>query len=715
MIFISWHRFVKSICAPKLGAGDGLVVALQQQGFDAKGGEAVDSNHDSAAPGDAAVARPLIFLSYSRGDLAHAKPVIALLESNGFDVWWDGRLEGGENYLQTTEAALEGADCVVALWSATSVDSHWVRDEAQRGRERGCLVPLSIDGTMAPLGFRQFQLLDVSGWNGAVGADEAARILVAVRAKASGAIPGASSGGADPVLPALAPGLIPARPVLGPPQNGGFSLSRRTLMIGGAGLVGGAGLLGAWQFGVIGEASDAAISMVVLPFTNLTGDTDKAWFSDGLSNELRSVLARNPRLRVSAPTSSSAIEGEDDFAIGRKLGVGHILRGSVQRDATRLRISAELVAIDGGLVRWAEIYNRGLEDVFAVQSEISETVALSLVAQVATDQEAKRAVAVQQDVGGTQSVAAYEAFLRGFALYNQSTGEKTDRAALAEFDAAIDTDPDYAGAHAMRSAMLAAIAGSTNDAQETRRHYAQAITAAEQAIAIEPKLARGHLALGFALNYGQLKRAKAAAHYRAAERLAPGDADILRGVATFHSYGKEQALAAQMIARVLELDPLNARALNAAGYIALFARDYPLVINRMERALQLNPGIASAHFGIANARLMQGDAAGALAAAQAEPVLIFKLTATAIAAGKQGDTAAADAALTSLVAEYGDASLYQQAQILAQRGASAEAMARLQRALSAGDSGLLFAPNDPLLDPLRSEAAFQDLLLRLGS
>lgn len=132
-------------------------------------------------------ARPLLFVSYSRGDLARARPVIALLEGAGFDVWWDGRLEGGENYLQTTETALETADCVVVLWSATSTQSHWVRDEAQRGRERGCLVPLTIDGTMAPLGFRQFQLLDITAWDGAPGSPEAARILGAVRARTGGA------------------------------------------------------------------------------------------------------------------------------------------------------------------------------------------------------------------------------------------------------------------------------------------------------------------------------------------------------------------------------------------------------------------------------------------------------------------------------------------------------------------------------------------------
>lgn len=669
------------------------------------------ATHDSGA--EAAGGRR-IFLSYSRGDLERARPVIALLGGAGFDVWWDGRLEGGENYLQTTEAALEGADCVVVLWSRAAVESHWVRDEAQRGRERGCLVPLTLDGTAAPLGFRQFQLLDIGGWSGDPAAPEAARILAAVAAKAgAGAGAGAGEGAAAPIHPAAAMPPLQARRL---PQAGGlFGLSRRALMIGGAGLAGGAAVVGAGLSGIFSGAANAATSMVVLPFANLTGDTQKKWFSDGLSNELRSVLARNPRLRVSAPTSSSVIEGEDDFAIGRKLGVGHILRGSVQRDDTRLRISAELVAIEGGLVRWADSFDRGLEDVFAVQSEIAETVALALVAEIAGNDEARRAVAAQQEVGGTASIAAYEAFLRGDALYDLSAGEATDRSALAQFDAAIAADPDYAAAHAMRATMLAGIANATGDAAEARQLYADAITAAERAIAIAPQLAQGHLALGFALNNGQLKRAAALPHYQAAQQWATGDADALRAAATFYSYGDELAQAQQMIATVLELDPLNARAFRAAGYVALFARDYPLVIARMERAIALNPSIASAQFGIANARLMQGDAAGALAAAKAEPVAIFALTGTAIAAQKLGDGAAADAALRELVAAYGAASLYQQAQIAAQRGQVAGALGLLEQAYAMRDPGLLFVRNDPLLDPLRAEPALADLLLRLGS
>lgn len=642
-----------------------------------------------------------VFLSYARSDLDRARPVIALLESAGFDVWWDGRLEGGENYLATTETALESADCVVVLWSQTSVASSWVRDEAQRGRERGCLVPLSLDGTMAPLGFRQFQLLDISDWQGARGAPEADRILAAVRTKAG--------------TPAEAPAR-PAQPAPAPTARTGSAVSRRTLMIGGAGLVGSAALLGVWQSGLLsGARAGGAISMVVLPFANLTGDVGKAWFSNGLSNELRSVLVRNPRLRVAAPTSSGAIGGEDDFAIGRTLGVDHILRGSVMRDEARLRVSAELVEIEGGLVRWAESYDRALEDVFALQSEIAETVALSLVAQTVGETEARSSIAAQQDIGGTKNIAAYEAFLRGHALYDLSSGTESDRAALAQFDAAIAEDPDYAMAHAMRSTMLAAIANNAaSNGMESRKLFTEAIAAAELSLALEKRLARGHLALGFALNNGQLKRGAAIPHYEAAERLAPGDADVLRAVAGFHAYGEDQALAAKMMARVLELDPLNARAYRSAGYNAMFARDYAGVIKHMERALELNPSLASAQFAIAIARLMQGDAAGALAAAKAEQGRAYALTASAIAAHRLGDAAAANTALAALESEFGD-SRYQRAQVHAQRGDGDEALALLGRAYDALDPGVLWAPNDPLLDPLRGNPAFADLLLRLGS
>jgi tetratricopeptide (TPR) repeat protein len=267
----------------------------------------------------------------------------------------------------------------------------------------------------------------------------------------------------------------------------------------------------------------------------------------------------------------------------------------------------------------------------------------------------------------------------------------------------------------MRSTMLASIGVNLASGEgEHDKIFNDAIAAAERALAIEPRLARGHLALGYALSHGRLDSAAALSHYRAAEANAAGDADIKRAVAGFLMYSADQARALALIAEVLALDPLNARVYRSAGYINIFARRYAEVITHMERAIALNPSIASAQFGIAIARLMQGDNAGALKAAEAEQSKLFGLTAAAIARHRQGDAAGAEAALAAMGRDY-DGSFYQQAEVYAQIGRPAEALTQLENAYAKRDPGLLWLRNDPLLDPLRSEAQFKDLLSRLGS
>ena len=103
-----------------------------------------------------------VFVSYARPDAKAAKTIIQILENAGFIVWWDGLIPGGERFGSRIGEALEGARAVVVLWSASAAASHWVQDEASHGRDRHCLVPLSLDGTQPPLGFRQFQWLDIS-------------------------------------------------------------------------------------------------------------------------------------------------------------------------------------------------------------------------------------------------------------------------------------------------------------------------------------------------------------------------------------------------------------------------------------------------------------------------------------------------------------------------------------------------------------------------
>jgi len=187
-----------------------------------------------------------VFLSYSRADRKGALAIVRVLEAAGYGVWWDGLLEGGERFSRTTEAALAGARAVVVLWSKTSAGSHWVHDEATRGRESGRLVPLSLDGSLPPLGFRQFQTIDLSRVRGRADAPEFQRVLEAVAALHDGA---------------------PAAPVVG--RRG---VDRRVWLAGaGAMALGGAGLV-AWRTGLVGGAAVQANTVVVLPFANMSGD-----------------------------------------------------------------------------------------------------------------------------------------------------------------------------------------------------------------------------------------------------------------------------------------------------------------------------------------------------------------------------------------------------------------------------------------------------------
>lgn len=129
-----------------------------------------------------------IFLSYKRTDRDRVTPIVALLQSCGWSVWWDGRLDAGERWDEVIEREIGSASCVVAVWSEGSVSSRWVRAEANEGLERGILVPVFIDATRPPLGFKLLQSIDLVGWRGDAG-DPAAKALVCAAGRLLGHAP----------------------------------------------------------------------------------------------------------------------------------------------------------------------------------------------------------------------------------------------------------------------------------------------------------------------------------------------------------------------------------------------------------------------------------------------------------------------------------------------------------------------------------------------
>ena len=122
----------------------------------------------------------MVFISYARADRARVAPLAAALLAKGYDVWWDALIEGGAGFAKMIEAKLDAADAVIVVWSTTSVESDWVRDEAAHARDRKRLVPVSIDGIAGPLGFRQYHSVDLSMWTGKADAPEIASIVAGI-------------------------------------------------------------------------------------------------------------------------------------------------------------------------------------------------------------------------------------------------------------------------------------------------------------------------------------------------------------------------------------------------------------------------------------------------------------------------------------------------------------------------------------------------------
>lgn len=626
---------------------------------------------------------PAIFLSYAHADRAKAQRLASILEQSGYVVWWDALVEGGSRFAKSIDEALDKADAVVVLWSKHSVESDWVRDEAAQGRDRQRLVPLSLDGTVPPLGFRQIQVIKLSSWHGRADAPQIDAIRRAI----------AASLGGQP----------------GPRPVAGRSIDRRqALVIGGgaAAAIAGGGLI-AWQTGLIGPVRANARSIAVLPFKNLSGDSAQAFISDGLTEEIRSALSRNAGLQVLATTSSNTVrDGQGDArSIAAKLDVAYLLDGSVQRAGDRVRVAINLTNGRTGFSEWSDRVDRQLGDIFAFQSEIARKVSNALSVRMATDTPAP---------GGTRNAKAFEAYLRGKALYNATGGEESDRAARANFELAIAADPNFALAHAALSRVLASLAASSAQASELKPLYNQAVAEAQRAIDLAPTLPQGQLALGYAKFAGFLDVRGARPFYDKAYQYGRGDADIVLLYAFYAIRARRFAEARDAIERALVLDPLNPRVHRGAGVIAFNSRDYDRAIEQYRRALALNPGMTNANAFLGMALMEKGKIADARTAARAEKSAMFKQTALAIIEHRAGNAAAAQKAFDTLVAGEGDAALYQQAEVQAQWGQADKAIALLNKARGVGDSGLTAIATDPLLDPLANDPRYRALVRELG-
>lgn len=629
-----------------------------------------------------------MFLSYARADRTIVANLAAALEQGGFDLWWDALIEGGASFARRIEAALDKADAVIVAWSAASIGSDWVRDEAAHGRDSARLVPISLDGTLPPLGFRQYHFINFSNWNGSARAPEVAELFAAIRHVGRGEAPRA----------------------VAMPRAAGPKVSRRRVLAA-ASVAAGVAATGGY-FGVsrwMGSAT--ANSIAVLPFANRSGDPAQGYFSDGLSDDLRARLGREGKLHVAAQTSSNLFRDRrvDAKAAAAQLGVAFLLDGSVQRSGTALRIISELIEASTGLSRWSDSFDRQLTDVFAVQAEIAARVSNAVLGQLAPLAQTKVATP-----GGTRSVTAYDYYLKGRQQYELDVDESSDRKAVAFFDQAIAEDPAYANAYAARSAAITDIAGNYVAPSLQKPVYAQARADGEKAARLAPDLAEAQYAIANAINFGEFDFHKARRYYDRARALGGNDAPILEHYGYFASNEGRNADAVAAIDRAVSLDPLNPLMIRARGKILLGAGRFDEAIEELRRALVMNPKLQNTSSSIGFALLMQRKFGAARRAFLDEPKETQRLTGVAIVEDKLGNHAAAEATLAKLIAGHGDMVLYQQAEIAAQWGRIDQAIILLNRAYAANDSGLTWTKNDPMLQPLAGSAGYLAVLRKLG-
>ena len=623
---------------------------------------------------------PYVFVSYARADEKKARAIIKCIDRAGFRVWWDALIPSGDRFSSRIAEALEGARAIVVLWSVHSVDSVWVQDEAGWGRDHHRLIPISIDGSEAPIGFRQLQCVNLSKGGVRASNPELRRAIGAI---------------ADLLdHPPLEFGATPL-------------VSRRTVIIGGSAVAATAVAVSAWRYS---SASSAANSIAVLPFQNLSGDASKQYLSDGLAAELRATLSRNPLLSVVGQASSNAFRNPavDSRGIARKLNVVSLLDGNVLVAGNMIRIAVELVEGKSGFSRWSQKFERPFDNILALQDDIATAVDTALSARFAGQQKELRARS-----GGTRSAAAFDAYLRGKDLFDSQRNEASDRASLAAFTEAVQVDPAYAAARAARSRALAVIANEYAQAAARRPLYHEAVEEARRAVAAAPQFADAQAALGYALFYGKLDIIAADGPYEKARQFGNGSAEVLGLYAIYRARRRQFDRAGPAIARAALLDPVNPTVFKNRGRIDFAAGDYGGAIAAARRALDLNPDIGAVHGDIGNALLLMGKAQEAEAEFARERVQLLATPGRAIAALRQGKETEAQAAFEELVQSQGDNGLYQQAQILAQWNKIDQSLDELEKCVADQDSGLVYLLSDPFLAPLKDEPRYKALLRKL--
>jgi len=470
---------------------------------------------------------------------------------------------------------------------------------------------------------------------------------------------------------------------------------------------------------VLAPVDENAPSIAVLPFTDLSPERDQEYFTDGLADELLNVLTKIRGLRVASRTSAFHFKGKDvDIpTIAQRLNVATILEGSVRKAGKRVRVTAQLIQVATDSHLWSESYDRELEDIFAVQDDIAQSVVNELRGALLKEMPgASLGTAMTADVlaaakeGRSENVEAYRLYLQGRFFEDRFTEEETARS-LDYYRQALQVDPQYALAWAGLSRCYGTQAGA--GWLPIAEGFGNAAQAAQRAVQLGPDLAEAHAALGEVRLWGNWDWDAAKASLHRALELAPGNARIMRNVAVLMATRGRLAEAIALLCQAAALDPLAApvhRSLARWCYAAGRFEEAEAAIGKL---LEVDPQSGRAHHILGLVRLAQGRRDEAMKAFQRESHESFRLLGIALAEYACGRDAGSLAALHELIERYGVGSAFQIAEAYAFRGERDLAFEWLERAYAQRDPGVVHTKVSSLLANLRIDPRWQTFLQKM--
>ncbi len=442
-------------------------------------------------------------------------------------------------------------------------------------------------------------------------------------------------------------------------------------------------------------------AIAVLPFVNMSSDTEQEYFSDGLSEELLNLLAQIPELRVTSRSSAFSYKGKDFkiSQIGRELNVDHVLEGSVRKSGNKVRITAQLIDVAQDAHLWSETWDRTLDDVFVIQDEIAQAVVVALKIRLLGD--TPRSIKTAPET--------YSLYLQARHFISQRSDAGFERAESI-IKEALTIDPAYAPAW-VRLGLIYTERARIGNPDEA---FPLARDAVNKALQLDATIGLAHALMSDITMRYDRNFAAADRYMRQALALAPGDAEVLHQAATLAFFLGDFDEAIRLAKEGAERDPVFTQIQMSLGYSYFFAGRLDDAISTFRRVIELSPGSSGLNYYLGCVLLVSGDLDAALAAMEKEVRDGFKFTGRALVYHALGNKAQSDVELNSLIEIWTDSGAYQIATVYAYKDEIDKAFDWLDHAIEKRDTGLALLRGDPFIDNLRGDPRLDSVMERVG-